>query len=151
MYTSTAIDFSSRLQKQVPVRPHFVHTTSITEIIQAQTYIARTTRPTLRNTLQHTISSVAIFRCWRCARLPSGRTDRPIWFGVILRYQPPKLSWWRRQYDAFRILVFRFNVIYPTALTFPGNLCRFRYAVVRLFHAVNLKLCFAPRLAMPRR
>ena len=48
IYTSTVIAFSSRLQKQVPVRFHFVDTTSITGIIQAQTYIARTIRPTLR-------------------------------------------------------------------------------------------------------
>ena len=38
----------SRLQKQVPVRPHFVHTTSITDFYSLFTYIARTIRPTLR-------------------------------------------------------------------------------------------------------
>ena len=45
-----------------------------------------------------------------------------IWFGVILRYQPPNLSWRRRQHDAFRSLVFWFNVIFPTTLTFLGNI-----------------------------
>ena len=103
-----------------------------------------------QNTLQHIISSVAIIRCWRCAGLPSGCTNGPIWFGVILRYQPPKLSWRRRQHDAFRSLVFWFNVMFPTTLTFSGNLCCFRYAVVRLVHPVNLKLCLAPRLGVPR-
>ena len=59
IYTSTAADFSSRLQKQVPIRPRFVHTTSIAEIIQAQTYIARTIRPTLR-TLYSILSPVLL-------------------------------------------------------------------------------------------
>ena len=71
--------------------------------------------------------------------IPSGRTDRSIWFGVILRYQHPKLSWRRRQHDAFRSLVFWFNVIFPTTLTFPENLCCSRYAVVRLLHPVKQK------------
>ena len=37
-----------KLPKQVPVRPHFVHTTSIIESLSFFTYIARTIRPTLR-------------------------------------------------------------------------------------------------------
>ena len=48
IYTSSAIDFNSRLQKQVPVRPHFVHTTSITDTYSTFTYIARAIRPKLR-------------------------------------------------------------------------------------------------------
>ena len=102
-----------------------------------------------QNTLQHIISSVAIVRCWRCAWLPSGCTDGPIWLGVILRYQPPKLPW-RRQHDAFRRLVFWFNVIFPTTFIFSGNLCCFRYAVVRLVRSVSLNLCLVPRHGVPR-
>ena len=60
-----------------------------------------------------------------------------MWFGGILRYQPPKLSWRRRQHDAFHSPVFWFNVIFPTTLTFPGNLYCSRPAVVRLVHPVN--------------
>ena len=75
-----------------------------------------------QNTLHHIISSVYCLRFWRCARLHSGGKDEPVWLGVILRYQLPKLSWRRRQHDAFRRLVFWFNVIFPTTLTFPGNL-----------------------------
>ncbi|CAN0469919.1 unnamed protein product, partial [Ascophyllum nodosum] len=104
--TSTAIGFNSRLQKQVPVRPHFVHTTSITDTHSAFTYIARTIGPTLRTLLHHIISGVDFPRFWRCARLHSGGKDEPVWLGVILRYQHPKLSWRRRQHDAFRSLVF---------------------------------------------
>ena len=136
----------------VPVRPHVVHTTSITEIIQAQTYIARTIRPTLR-TLYSILSPVLLsFDIGGVRDYPVGVQIDPfgIWFGVILRYQPPKLSWRRRQHDAFRNLVFWFNGIFPTTLTFPGNLCCFRYAVVHLVHAVNLKLPFAPRPGVPR-
>ena len=58
IYTSTAIGFNSRLQKQVPVRPHFVHTTSITYTHSAFTYIARTIRPTLR--ILYIISSLVL-------------------------------------------------------------------------------------------
>ena len=49
IFTSTAIDFNSRLQKQVPVRPHSVHTTSITDFYSLFAYIARTVRLTLRS------------------------------------------------------------------------------------------------------
>ena len=104
-----------------------------------------------QNTLQHTISSVANVGYWKCSWLSSGCTDGPIWFGVILRYQPPKLSWQRRQHDAFRSLLFWFDVIFLRALIFPGNLCCSRPAVVRLVHAVNHKLCLAPRPGVPRR
>ena len=74
-------------------------------------------------TLHHIISRVAILRFWRCVWLHRGGKDEPVWFGVILRYQPPKLLRRRRQHDAFRSLIFWFNVMFPTALTFPGNLC----------------------------
>ena len=103
-----------------------------------------------QNTLHHIISSVAFLRFWRCARLHSGGKDEPVWLGVILRYQLQKLSWRRRQHDVFRSLVFWFNVIFPTTLTFPGNLCCSRYAVVRLLHPVNHKLPLAPRPGVPR-
>ena len=146
-YIQYLYQYRHRLQfkvtKQVPVRPHFVHTTSI-----ADTYSDNSTYT--QNTLHHIISSVAILRFWRCARLHSGGKDEPVWLGVILRYQPPKLSWRRRQHDAFRSLVFWFNVIFSTTLTFPGNQCCFRYAVVRLLHPMNHKLPLAPRLGVPR-
>ena len=103
-----------------------------------------------QNTLHHIISSVAFLRFWRCARLHSGGKDEPVWLGVILRYLLPKLSWRRRQHDAFRSKVFWSNVIFPTTLTFPGNLCCSRYAVVRLLHPVNHKLPLAPRPGVPR-
>ena len=61
-----------------------------------------------QNTLHHTTSNVVIRVWWRCASLPTGATDEPIWFGAISRYQPPKLSWRRRQHDAFRSKVFWF-------------------------------------------
>ena len=102
-----------------------------------------------QNTLHHIIFSVAFLRFWRCARLHSGGKDEPVWLGVVLRYQLPRLSW-RRQHDAFRSLVFWFNVIFPTTLTFPGNLCCSRYAVVRPLHPVNHKLPLAPRPGVPR-
>ena len=103
-----------------------------------------------QNTLHHIISSVAFLQFWRCARLHSDGKDEPVWLGVILRYQLPKLSWRRRQHDAFRSLVFWFNVIFPTTLTFPGNLCCYPYVVVRLLHPVNHKLHLAPRPGVPR-
>ena len=103
-----------------------------------------------QNTLHHIISGVDFPRFWRCARLHSGGKDEPVWLGVILRYQHPKLSWRRRQHDAFRSLVFWFNVIFSTTLTFPENLCCSRYAVVRLLHPVNHKLPLAPRPEVPR-
>ena len=95
--------------------------------------------------LHHIISSVAFLRFWRCARLHSGGKDEPVWLGVILRYQLPKLSWRRRQHDAFRSLVFWLNVIFPTILNFPENLCCSRYAVVRPLHPVNHKSCSTSR------
>ena len=45
-HTSTAIDFNSRLQKQV--RPHFAHVILITDIWSILTYIARAIRTTRR-------------------------------------------------------------------------------------------------------
>ena len=45
-HTSTAIDFNSKLQKQV--RPHFAHVILITDIWSILTYVARTIRPTRR-------------------------------------------------------------------------------------------------------
>ena len=151
IYTSTAIGFNSRLQKQVPVRPHFVHTTSITDTHSAFTYIARTIRPTLR-TLYIISSPVLIFLDSGGVRdyTVSGGKDEPVWLGVILRYQHPKLSWRRRQHDAFRSLVFWFNVIFLTTLAFPENLCCSQYAVVRLLHPVSHKLPLAPRPGVPR-
>ena len=102
------------------------------------------------NTVHHTISSAAILRWWRCAGRHSGGTDVPVCFGAILRFQPPKLSRRRRQHDAFRSLVFRFNVRFPTTLTFPGNLGWSRSAVVvRDGHALNHKLP-APRPRVAR-
>ena len=100
--------------------------------------------------VHHTISSIAILRWWRCAGLHSGGTHGPVWFGAILRYQPPKLSWRRRQHDAFRSLVYSFNVRFPTTLTFPGNLCYSRPAAVRDGHTMNHKLCPAPRPGVAR-
>ncbi|CAM9478038.1 unnamed protein product [Ascophyllum nodosum] len=41
------------------------------------------------------------------------------WFGVILRHQPPKLSWRQRQHDIFRSLVFWFNVRFPATCKLP--------------------------------
>ena len=102
------------------------------------------------NTLHHIISGVDFPRYWRCAQLHSGGKDEPVWLGVILRYQHPKLSWRRRQHDAFRSLVFWFNVILPTTLTFPENICCSRCAVVRLLRPVNHKLPLAPRPGVPR-
>ena len=66
-----------------------------------------------QNTLHHATSNVVIRRWWRSALLPTGATDEPIWFGVISRYQPPKLSWRRRQHDAFRSKVFWFYIRFP--------------------------------------
>ena len=71
-------------------------------------------------------------------------------FGVILRYQPPKLSWRRRQHDAFRSLVLSFNVIFSTIFTSQGTYNINRYAVVGLVHPVNHKLSLAPCLRVPR-
>ena len=148
IYTSTALDFNSRLQKQVPVRPHFVHTTSITDDAYSTfTYIARTIRPTLRTLYILYIISSPVFQSSDSGGVRDytvcGGKDEPVWLGVILRYQLPKLSWRRRQHDAFRSLVFWFNVIIPTTLTFLGNICCSRYAVVRLLHRVNHKLPLA--------
>ena len=46
VYTSTAIDFNSRVQKQA--RPHFAHVILITDRKSMLTYIARAIRPTLK-------------------------------------------------------------------------------------------------------
>ena len=70
-------------------------------------------------------------------------TDGTVWFGVILWYEPPMLSWRRRQHDALRSLVFWFNVRFPTTLTIE-------YAVVRGGEPLNHKLCPAPRPGVAR-
>ena len=103
-----------------------------------------------QNTLQHTTSNVVIRVSWRCASLPTGATDEPIWFGAISRYQPSKLSWRRRQHDAFRSKVFWFYIRFPPHLSFPENLCCSRSAVVRHGHPVNHKMCLGPRRGASR-
>ena len=134
---STAIDFKSRLQKQVPVRPHFVpHDFDHRYLLYIHLYWTDDSTYT-QNTLRHIISGVAILGFWRCVRLHSDGKDEPVWLGMVLRYQPPKLSWRRRQHDGFRSLVFWFNVIFPTLLTFSGDLCCSQYAMVRLLRPVT--------------
>ena len=83
------------------------HTTSIIDFYLAFTYIAQMIRPTLRPL--YTIPSPVLLSFDRRGVRDYPvvvQMDGPIWFGVILRYQPPELSWRRRQHDALRCLLF---------------------------------------------
>ena len=146
-HTSTAIDFNSRLQKQV--RPHLAHVILITDIWSILTYIARAIRPT-RRTL-YTIPPPMLLSVDR-----GGVRHHPL----VLQTNPSGSGRFTastsevvlaatstRRFPQQSILVL-YQV--PPSLTFPENLCCSRSAVIRHGHPVNHKMCLTPRQGASR-
>ena len=146
-HTSTAINFNSRLQKQV--RPHFAHVILITDIWSILTYIARAIRPT-RRTL-YTIPPPMLLSVYGggVRRYPLVLQTNPSgsgrFHGINLRSCLASMS--TRRFPPQSILVL-YQI--PPSLTFPENLCCSRSAVVRHDHPVNHKMCLAPRRGASR-